>query len=144
MARYKAIKPVLENPKEKQAKKEAKRKEIIFRTFSYTFVTLLIFGIIIAGTNYDNNLIFGWGYIVMSIITLFAIIFVTYTELKGWYKSIVYWKKREILTDNCINKENLKNDFTEHRFLMIFLGMIFLGLAVYMFVLGIRALLGIR
>ncbi len=144
MARYKAIKPVLENPKEKQAKKEAKRKEIIFRTLSYIFVALLILGIIITGTNYDNDIIFGYGYIVISIITLFAIIFVTYTELKGWYKSIVYWKKREILTDNCIDKDNLKNDFSEHRFLMIFLGVIFLGLAVYMFVLGIRALLGIR
>ena len=144
MARYKAIKPVFENPKEKQAKKEARRKEIIFRTFSYIFVALLILGIIITGTNYDNNLIFGWGYIVMSIITLFAIIFVTYTELKGWYKSIAYWKKREILTDNCIDKNILKNDFSEHRFLMIFLSVIFLGLAVYMFVLGIRALLGIR
>ena len=144
MARYKAIKPVFENPKEKQAKKEARRKEIIFRTFSYIFVALLILGIIITGTNYDNNLIFGWGYIVMSIITLFAIIFVTYTELKGWYKGIAYWKKREILTDNCIDKNILKNDFSEHRFLMIFLSVIFLGLAVYMFVLGIRALLGIR
>lgn len=144
MAHYKAIKPVLENPKEKQAKKEAKRKEIIFRTFSYIFVALLILAIIITGTNYDNDIIFGCGYIVMSIITLFAITFVTYTELKGWYKSIVYWKKREILTDNCIDKDNLKNEFAEHRFLMIFLGVIFLGIAVYMFVLGIRALLGIR
>ena len=51
-----------------------------------------------------------------------------------------------IVKDNGkgIDKDDLKNDFTEHRFLMIFLGMIFLGLAVYMFVLGIRALLGIR
>ena len=144
MARYKAIKPVWENPKEKQAKKEAKRKEIIFRTFSYIFVALLILGIIITGANYDNDIIFGAGYITMSIITILAIIFITYTELKGWYKSIVYWKKREILTDNCIDKEILKNDFAEHRFLMIFLCVIFLGLAVYMFVLGIRALLGIR
>jgi len=144
MARFKAIKPVWENPKEKQAKKEARRKEIIFRTFSYIFIALLILGIIITGTNYDNDIIFGVGYITMSIITVWAIIFVTYTELKGWYKSISYWKKREILTDNCIDKEILKNDFSEHRFLMIFLGMIFLGLAVYMFVLGIRTLLGIR
>ena len=144
MARYEVIKPVFENPKEKQAKKEARIKEIIFRTFSYIFVALLILGIIITGTNYDNDIIFGVGYITMSIITVWAIIFVTYTELKGWYKSIAYWKKREILTDNCIDKEILKNDFAEHRFLMIFLGMIFLGLAVYMFVLGIRALLGIR
>ena len=93
MARYKAIKPVWENPKEKQAKKEARRKEIIFRTFSYIFVALLILGIIITGTNYDNDIIFGVGYITMSIITVWAIIFVTYTELKGWYKSIAYWKK---------------------------------------------------
>ena len=144
MARYKAIKPVWENQKEKQAKKEAMRKEIIFRIFSYIFVALLILGIIITGTYYDNDIIFGVGYITMSIITVWAIIFVTYTELKGWYKSIAYWKKREILTDNCIDKEILKNDFSEHRLLMIFLGMIFLGLAVYMFVLGIRSLLGIR
>ena len=144
MARYKAIKPVWENPKEKQAKKEARRKEIIFRTFSYIFVALLILGIIITGINYDNDIIFGVGYITMSIITVWAIIFVTYTEFKGWYKSIAYWKKREILTDNCIDKEILKNDFSVHRLLLIFLGMIFLGLAVYMFVLGIRALLGIR
>ena len=144
MARYKAIKPVWENPKEKQAKKEARRKEIIFRTFSYIFVALLILGIIITATNYDNDIIFGVGYIIMSVITILAIIFVMYTEVKGWYKSIVYWKKREILTDNCIDKEILKNGFSEHRFLMIFLSVIFLGLAVYMFVLGIRALLGIR
>ena len=144
MARYKVIKPVFENPKEKQAKKEAERKEIIFRTFTYIFVALLIIGIIITGANYDNDIIFGVGYIIMGIITILAIIFATYTELKGWYKSIAYWREREILTDNCIDKDNLKNDLTEHRFLMIFLGIIFLGLAVFMFVFGIRALLGIR
>ena len=44
----------------------------------------------------------------------------------------------------CIDKENLKDLFAEHRFSMIFLGMLFLGLAVYMFVLGVRALLGFR
>lgn len=144
MARHKAIKPVLENPKEKQAKKEAKRKGIVLRTFSYIFAALLILGIIITGINYDNDIIFGVGYITMSIITVLAIVFVTYTEIKGWYKSIVYWEKRKILTDYCIDKENLKNHFAEHRFWMIFLGMLFLGLAVYMFVLGVRALLGFR
>ena len=144
MARYKAITPDFENPKEKQEKKEAKRKEIVFRTFSYIFVTLLILGIIITGINYGNNTIFGYGCIVMCIITVFAIGFVTYTEIKGWYQSIVYWKKRKILSDDCIDKDDLKNDFAEHRFLMIFLGVIFLGLAVYMSVCGIRALLDIR
>ncbi|MBQ8146222.1 MAG: hypothetical protein IJ039_05510 [Clostridia bacterium] len=90
MARYKAIKPALENPKEIQAKKNAKRKFIILRVFSCIFVALLILGIIIAGTNFDNDFIFGWGYIIMGVISLLSIAFVMYTEAKEWYKNYIY------------------------------------------------------
>ncbi len=144
MARYKSIKPALKNPKEEQAKKDTKRKEIIFRTFSYVFYALLILGIIITAINYDNNLVFACGNIAMSVIIFFGIAFLVYTEIKGWYKNIVYWEERKFFADSNINKERLKEKSSENRFVIIFISMIFFGLAVYMLVIGIRALYGIR
>lgn len=144
MARYKSIKPALKNPKEEQAKKDTKRKKIIFRTFSYVFYALLILGIIITVINDDNNLVFACGNIAMSVIIFFAIAFLVYTEIKGWYKNIVYWEERKFFADSNINKEHLKEKTSENRFVIIFISMILFGLAVYMLIIGIRALYGIR
>ena len=143
MARYKATKPI-SDPKKTREKKDAKRKKITFRVFSYVYAALLILGIVITGINYENDLIYGWGHMIMGVITLFAIAFVIYTEKKGWYKSVLYSKERELHPDGYTDKNEIKKDLAEHKFVMIFIGLIYLGLAVYMFVLGTQALLGIR
>lgn len=145
MARHKVNTPAFENTKEKRAIKDAKRKILIFRIFTYVYSALLISTLIITGFNNHNATIFGWGYITMSLITLGAIAFVIYTEVKGWHKNYSYWKDYELdpwLVESRIGKEEFKNDLTEHRVLMIFIGLIYLGLAIYMLVSGIRALLG--
>ena len=59
-------------------------------------------------------------------------------------KLYIYWKEREVFPKSCIDEEKLRNDLVEHRFVMILIGIIYLGLTVYMFVLGFRALLGIK
>ena len=143
MARYKAMKPNPENSKEARARKDAKRKITIFRVASYIYLALLIAGVILTGTNGDDNHISGWGYVVMGIVSLLFVAFVIYAELKGWYKNYKYWEERRLLPPRCIDEEKLKEDLVEHRFAMILIGLIYLGVTVYMFVLGIRALYGI-
>ena len=146
MARYKVNVPVFEAYKQKRAIKEAKRKGRIFRTFTYVYAGLLILTLIIAGFYSHYKLLFGWLYITMGVVTLGAIAFTVYTEVKGWYKDYAYWTEYELsvcLVESREGKEEFKKDLAEHRFLMIFIGLIYLGVAVYMFVLGIRALLGI-
>ena len=145
MARYKVNTPAFENTKEKRAIKDAKRKILIFRIFTYVYGALLISTLIITGLNNHNSTIFGWGYVIMGLITLGAIAFVIYTEVKGWHTNYSYWKDYELdpgLVENRTGKERLKNDLAEHRFVMIFLGLIYLGFAIYMLVSGIRVLLG--
>ena len=146
LARYKVITPVFENPEVKRKIKDAKRKKRIFRIFTYLYAALLICTIVVTGLNASNNLIFGLGHVIMSLISFGAIAFVIYTEVKGWYKSYAYWTDYEIdpcLVERYKGKERVKEDLAEHRFVMVFLGLAYLGLAVYMLVLGIRALCGI-
>ena len=146
MARYRVNTPNFENPAAKRAKREAKKKYIIFRTVSIIYSIILIACIIIGGLNRNNSLIYGWTYVALGFVSLVLTVFMIYTIAKGWSKKYYYWKEYEtspVLMESKDGKEIFKEEMAEHIFIEIFTAVLYLGLTVAVFVMGIRALISI-
>ena len=146
MPRHKVNVPVFENP----AIKESKKKKKIFYVVSWIYGLLLLSGSVFTGLKHDNALIYGWGHIIMGIMTIFMIAFVLYTDIKGWYRKYIYWKEKEILlncgiySEDAVNIESIKNDLENNRVATVIFYIMAIGITIYMFIFGIRALFGIR
>lgn len=146
MARYKVNTPDFENPTVKRAKRDSKKKYIIFRTVSVIYSIILITGIIIVGLNYNNRRIYGWTYVALGSVSLLLTVFIIYTSAKGWSKKYYYWEEYKLcpeLIESTRGKEMFKEEMAEHKFLEIFTAVLYLGLTVAMLVIGIRALISI-
>ena len=141
MARKRAVVPFFE--KEKQLHKKIKGRITLFRISTYAFSAILLCGIILGIIKRENDLAFGLIHVIVGTLSLFYIGFVAYTELKGWYSDYVRLCEREIFPSMAEDSENVKNELGEHKFLMIFIGAVYLGLSIYMLITGACALLGI-
>ena len=144
MARYKVNTPDFENPAVKRAKRDARKKYIIFRTVSVIYSIILIACIIIGGLNRNNGPIYGWTYVTLGSVSFLLTVFMIYTIAKGWSKKYYYWKEYEtspVLLESRDGKEMFKEEMAEHIFLEIITAILYLGLTVAVLVMGIRALL---
>ena len=141
MARKRAIVPLIE--KRTQADKRIKRRIILFRISTYVFAAILLLGIVLATISRENDLVFGLIHVITGTLSLFYIGFVVYTEWQGWYTDYVRLRDREIFPCSTEDREEVKNELGEHKFLMIFIGAIYLGLSIYMLITGACALFDI-
>ena len=111
MARYKAIKP-------KDHKYElAKKRDRIRKTVDGIYMFLLFLGILTCGLNQFNNVIVGWGLILMGLISIPTTIFHIYTDKKGWQP--LFWYDAPELRQ-YMSKETRKKDLSEIKFLRAF------------------------
>ena len=138
MARKRAVLPLVE--KEKLACDRIKGRVLLFRVSTYVFAAVLLLGIIVANIHRENNLVFGLIHIIIGILSIAYISFVIYTEIHGWYSDYVRLCEREIFPHMTEDSESVKNELGEHKFLMIFLGALYLGLSIYMLITGACAL----
>lgn len=136
MARYKSIKPNLENPKFKLAQK----KDRIRKTVDLVYVVLFLVCILICGLNQTNEQIVGWGLIIMGVFSIPVAVFHIYTDKKGW-EPLFWYDAPEIR--QYTDKKTREKDLEEYRFVRgieaVFLVLFSLGLPIF----GILRLFGI-
>ena len=111
MARYKAIKP-------KDHRYElAKKRERIRKSVDGVYILLILIGILICGINQFNNVIVGWGMIVMGIVSIPATLFHIYIDKHKW--GALFWYDTPELKSYISPKEREK-DLSEVRFIRTF------------------------
>ena len=112
MARYKVI-----TQKDEQYK-IFKKRERIHHIVDAVYVLLMVIGIAICGINQSNNLIVGWGFILMGVISIPVTVFYVHMIKNGWRPLRLY--------DNpdyqrYIDKKQKEKDLSEIKFLQIFM-----------------------
>jgi len=111
MARYKAVKP-------KDHRYElAKKRERIRKTVDGVYILLMLIGILICGINQFNNVIVGWGMIVMGIVSIPATFFHIYIDKHKWVT--LFWYDTPELK-SYISPKAREKDLSEVNFLHTF------------------------
>ena len=134
MARYKVI-----TQKDDQYK-IFKKRERIHHIVDAVYVLLMVIGIVICGINQNNNLIVGWGFVLMGVISIPITVFYVHMIENGWRPLRLY--------DNpdyqrYIDKKQEEKDLSEIKFLQIFVTVFLFLFSVGLPITGVLRLLEI-
>ena len=134
VARYKII-----TQKDDQYKILKKRKRI-HHIVDAVYVLLMLIGIVICGLNQFNDLITGVGLILMGIISIPIAIFYVYMYKNKWRPPLWYDDPKY---RQYVDKKTKEKDFSEIRFMIIFLTVFLFLFSLGLPIAGILRLLGI-
>ena len=134
VARYKVI-----TSKDHQYELLKKRKRI-HHIVDAVYVLLMLIGIVICGLNQFNDLITGVGLILMGIISIPIAIFYVYMYKNKWRPPLWYDDPKY---RQYVDKKTKEKDFSEIRFMIIFLTVFLVLFSLGLPIAGILRLLGI-
>ena len=134
MARYKVI-----TSKDHQYELLKKRKRIR-HIVDAIYILLMLLGIVICGLYQFNDLITGWGLILMGIISIPIAIFYVYMYKNRWRFPLWYDDPKY---RQYVDKKTKEKDFSEIRFMIIFLTVFLVLFSLGLPIAGILRLLGI-
>ena len=150
MPRHKVKKSsaLIDHKFEKEQKQVRRLGRICF--FIYTAMGILeVMGLIASALYQKQPLVRGIIYIIMGVILIMAAAFMIFANLRGWtkleihpydYNMSSYGHIYSVDIRGSVDEETRRNDLDEHIFFTLFCLLIFIGLAIYLFVLAKAAL----
>lgn len=132
MARHKKLKPV----DHKYLK--AKKRQNIRKTVDYTYIAIMLIGILVCGLNQSSDTVVGLGFIIMGVISAPVAVFHIYVSVCGW-KPLFWYDAPELL--NVVSSETRERDRERHNIIRWFENISLIIFSIWLPIEGIMKLI---